>query len=79
MCDALFTDFNNDGWPDLVLAGEWMAPSFLQNEKGVFKNITAGTGISNQTGWWNSIAAGDFDNDGDIDYVLGNLGQKLFL
>ena len=74
VCDALFTDFNNDGWPDCILAGEWMPVTFLQNEKGVFKNITADTA----TGWWNSITPGDFDNDGDIDYVIGNLGLNSF-
>ena len=78
VCDAMFTDFDNDGWPDLVLAGEWMPVTFLKNDKGVFKNITAQSGIASQVGWWNSIAAGDFDNDGDIDYVIGNLGENSF-
>lgn len=78
VCDALFTDFDNDGWPDLILAGEWMPVTFLKNDKGIFKNISAGSGINNQTGWWNTIAAGDFDNDGDIDYVVGNMGQNSF-
>jgi ASPIC and UnbV/FG-GAP-like repeat len=78
VCDAVFTDFNNDGWPDLVLAGEWMPVTFLENEKGVFKNVTPGTGLDQVKGWWNSIAAGDFDNDGDIDYVVGNLGLNSF-
>lgn len=78
VCDALFTDFDNDGWPDLIVTGEWMPLTFLKNDKGVFKSITAATGISNQVGWWNSIAAGDFDNDGDIDYVIGNLGQNSY-
>ncbi len=78
VCDAMFTDFDNDGWPDLILAGEWMPVTFFKNDKGIFKNVTAGSGISNQIGWWNTIAAGDFDNDGDIDYIVGNLGQNSF-
>jgi hypothetical protein len=78
VCDALFTDFNNDGWNDLVLAGEWMPVTFLANEKGIFRNITENTGISSNTGWWNSIVAADFDNDGDIDYAVGNLGLNSY-
>ncbi len=78
VCDAVFTDFNNDGWTDLVLAGEWMPVTFLKNDKGVFKNVTPETGVGNEIGWWNTIAAGDFDNDGDIDYIVGNTGLNTF-
>ncbi|HLX91674.1 MAG TPA: VCBS repeat-containing protein, partial [Puia sp.] len=78
VCDAIWTDFDNDGWPDLVLAGEWMPITFLHNDKGKFSNITPSTGIAGHTGWWNTIVAGDFDNDGDIDYIVGNLGRNSF-
>ena len=78
VCDALFTDYDNDGWIDLILAGEWMPVTILKNSNGVFTNITSSTGISDKTGWWNSISSGDFDNDGDIDYILGNLGLNSF-
>ena len=54
------------------------AGNFLKNEKGVFKNVTPNSGIADQIGWWTSIVSGDFDNDGDIDYVVGNLGQNSF-
>lgn len=76
--DALWTDFNQDNKPDLVLAGEWMPLTFLQNEGGTFKNITPQTGIADQTGWWTSLAAGDFDNDGDMDYMAGNFGENVY-
>jgi hypothetical protein len=74
ICDAVWTDYDNDGWVDLALAGEFMPITFLKNEKGKFKNVSEQTGLAKYTGWWNSIAAGDFDNDGDIDYIAGNLG-----
>lgn len=78
ICDAAWTDFDNDGFVDLVLAGEWMSVTFFKNNKGKFENVTKQSGISNEFGWWNSIAAGDFDNDGDIDYIAGNLGNNSF-
>lgn len=78
VCDAVFTDFDNDGWQDLILAGEWMPITLLKNQKGVFKNITGSTGIDKKVGWWNSIAPGDFDNDGDVDYIIGNQGLNSF-
>ncbi len=77
-CDALWTDFNNDGKLDLILAGEWMPLQFFTNIGGKFKNTSAESGINTELGWWNSITGGDFDNDGDIDYIAGNLGLNSF-
>jgi hypothetical protein len=76
VCDALVTDYDNDGWPDLILAGEWMPVTFLKNDHGVFKNVTQSTGIADRTGWWNSIVAGDFRHNGRMDYIVGNVGQN---
>ena len=71
---ALFTDFDKDGWQDLIVVGEFMPIRFFKNIKGNFKEITGQAGLINTGGWWNSLVAGDFDSDGDIDYVAGNLG-----
>ncbi|MBL7697520.1 MAG: VCBS repeat-containing protein, partial [Chitinophagaceae bacterium] len=79
ICDALWTDYDNDGRPDLLLAGEWMPITVFRNDGVSLTNVTASTGLANDVGWWNSFVAGDFDNDGDIDYVVGNLGTNSYL
>ena len=74
VCDALFTDFDNDGRPDLLLAGEWMPITFLKNMDGKFRNVSSNSGINDKLGWWNSIVAGDFRHTGRTDYIVGNAG-----
>jgi enediyne biosynthesis protein E4 len=76
--DALWTDFNGDNQPDLILAGEWMPLTFLQNKGGKLENVTTQTGIGDKVGWWNSLVGGDFDNDGDMDYIGGNFGKNTY-
>jgi len=71
---ALWTDFNNDSWQDLIVVGEFMPIRIFKNDRGILSEITESTGLKNTHGWWNSINHGDFDNDGDTDYILGNLG-----
>jgi hypothetical protein len=71
--DALWTDIDNDGKTDLMIAGEFMEIVFFKNDGSTLTRLTS-TGLSGDTGWWNSITAGDYDKDGDTDYVVGNLG-----
>ena len=71
---ALWSDVNQDGWNDLLVAYEWGPVAVYVNEQGILKNQTAAAGIDSALGWYNSISGGDVDNDGDIDYVVGNTG-----
>jgi hypothetical protein len=69
---ALWTDVNNDGWIDLMVVGKWMPITIYVNQRGNFSKLT----LKGSSGWWNSINGGDFDNDGDTDYIVGNLGRN---
>ncbi|AWG20954.1 hypothetical protein FFWV33_05080 [Flavobacterium faecale] len=72
---AVITDYNNDGWMDFIVVGEWMPIRVFENTKTGFKEVSKNLGLTKDTaGWWWSISQGDFDNDGDMDYVLGNNG-----
>jgi hypothetical protein len=72
--DAKWVDFNNDSLIDLVVVGEWMPVTLLQNTGGKFENVTSESGIGDRTGWWFSIESADMDKDGDEDLIAGNLG-----
>lgn len=71
---ALFSDYDNDGFQDLIVTGEWMPITIFKNTGNGFENRTVTSGLADTHGWWNSLTTGDFDNDGDIDFIAGNLG-----
>ena len=72
---AILEDIDNDGFTDIIVSGEWMDIKVFKNlNGGGFKDITSDMELNDTTGWWFSLSAGDFDNDGDIDFVAGNLG-----
>jgi len=71
--DALFQDLDKDGDDDLMVIGEFMGVEIFENTKGSFTKM-ANNKLSNLKGWWNTIKAADLDNDGDLDFVLGNHG-----
>ncbi len=72
--DAVWTDFDGDGWEDLIVVGEWMEPAFLRNNKGKLEKVNL---IDEKLyGLWQAIIPFDIDHDGDMDYILGNWGTN---
>jgi hypothetical protein len=82
--DAQWTDYNQDGWPDLLVVGEWMPVRFYINREGTLQLDTTlvlqqdDTALTHDqtAGWWQSIVVLDIDSDGDQDYLLGNAGRN---
>ncbi|MEM6698608.1 MAG: FG-GAP-like repeat-containing protein, partial [Bacteroidota bacterium] len=73
--DALWSDYDNDNDLDLIVVGEWMPITIFDNGNGQFNKSTVQQ-LNSASGWWYSLAQGDFDQDGDIDYIAGNLGTN---
>ncbi|MGX1929625.1 VCBS repeat-containing protein [Flagellimonas sp. 2504JD4-2] len=71
-----WVDFDNDGWEDLVIVGEWMPIKFYKNVEGTFTDVSDQLLNDKLAGWWFDIQKGDFDNDGDQDLIVGNLGKN---
>ncbi len=71
---ARFADINGDNKLDLLIAGEWMSIKALLNTGSGFENQSATLGLDGYVGWWNSVEAIDYDQDGDLDLFAGNIG-----
>ena len=72
--DMLWEDVDGDGDPDMIIAGDWMGLKVFINENGKFKEKKDAFGPDKTEGWWNCLAAGDFNGDGHIDFIAGNHG-----
>ena len=74
--DAVWSDYDGDGWEDLIVTREWNSIAILKNVNGKELIPQILPGFEEHKGIWYSITAGDFDNDGDEDYIAGNLGEN---
>jgi hypothetical protein len=74
---VIATDFNNDGWEDFIAVGEWTGVGMFLNNKGVFENIASKNSLDTEKGWWFNVTETDINNDGNKDYLLGNVGKNI--
>ncbi|MEM8845806.1 MAG: FG-GAP-like repeat-containing protein, partial [Bacteroidota bacterium] len=74
---AQWLDYDNDGWMDLAVTGEWMKLRVFKNIVGDgFEEVTEKLELDGTMGWWFSLKASDVDGDGDLDLIAGNLGEN---
>ena len=71
---ALWSDYDGDGDADLVTVGEWMTPQIWQNNDGSFTDVSEESGLGALSGWWFGLEEIDLGEDGQPDYLVGNLG-----
>ncbi len=75
--DAIWNDYDGDGFIDLIIAGDWMPITLLKNQKGLgFVDKTDETGLGQSNGMWNSLELADADGNGTLDIIAGNLGRN---
>ncbi|MGI9532322.1 VCBS repeat-containing protein [Lutimonas sp.] len=72
--DAVWSDFDADGIKDLIVVGEWMQPVFFKNDNAGLKKVQVTPAIL--SGLWQTIIPFDIDQDGDLDYLMGNWGMN---
>ncbi|MDO1444789.1 VCBS repeat-containing protein [Rhodocytophaga aerolata] len=71
---AVWADIDKDNFPELLLVGDWMPVTIFKNVRGNRLDKITDPALATSSGWWNSIYPADVDQDGDTDFVLGNLG-----
>jgi hypothetical protein len=74
---AVWTDLDNDTWPDLVIACDWGPVRIFLNRVGKrLEEVTSKSGMEKMSGWWQSVVSADVNGDGSMDLIVGNAGAN---
>ena len=74
--DGIGLDINQDGINELILVGNWMPVKVFSFNAGACSESTDQFFSKSPSGLWNNITAGDFNQDGKPEIILGNLGEN---
>jgi hypothetical protein len=69
---AAVGDYNNDGWPDLLVTCFGGVVLYRNNGDGTFTDVSKQSGLSSDSGWATGAAFGDYDNDGWADLFVSH-------
>ena len=65
-------DYNNDGWPDLLVTCLGGVVLYRNNGNGTFTDVTKQAGLGGDTAWATGATFGDYDNDGWLDLFISH-------
>ncbi len=74
--EAHWADINGDKRNELIVTGEYMETAIFEKNNGKLNKLN-GTGLENKYGFWSALEVTDLDNDGDLDMILGNVGENF--
>lgn len=69
---AVVGDYNNDGWPDLLVTCFGGVVLYRNNGDGTFTDVTQPAGLASDSGWATGAAFGDYDRDGWLDLFVAH-------
>jgi hypothetical protein len=69
---AVVGDYNNDGWPDLLVTCLGGVVLYRNNGNGTFTDVTKASGLGADSGWATGAAFGDYDGDGNADLFISH-------
>ena len=72
--DAVWEDIDNDGKKDLIVVGDWMAPTIFKNTGRRLAEFKSN--LTDYSGFWNAVSCVDLNGDGKKDLIIGNKGTN---